>query len=84
MIVPQDNSYAVDIFKDITVVNFTEDEQRQLKTLLFQETGNKNIFYYIKRIYNTIKANFKEYSKIIIIPYIDENNLPHLTIQKIN
>lgn len=84
MIIPQDNDYAVDLFPDITVVGFDENEQKQLKQILFQETGNKHLFYYIKRIYNAIKANFKEFGKIIIIPYIDEKNAPHINIQKLS
>jgi len=83
MVIPQDNNYTVDVFPDITCINFNEDELRELKKILFQETGNKHIFYYIKRVYNTIKANLNDFNKIIIIPYIDENDKPHLNIQKL-
>jgi hypothetical protein len=78
----QDKNFAVDILQDITVINFTEQEQAKLKQILIQETGNSNLFSYINMIYRIIGANFKKPGKFLIIPFINEKNKPHLNIQK--
>jgi hypothetical protein len=78
----QDKNFAVDILQDISVINFTEQEQAKLKQILIQETGNSHLFSYINMIYRIIGANFKKPEKFLIIPFINEKNRPHLNIQK--
>jgi hypothetical protein len=79
---PINKEFVVNILQDVTVINFTIMEQMKLKSYLVEGIGNQHINSYINQIYGYLSANFVNPEKIIIIPFVDDKNRPHLNIQK--
>jgi len=79
----QNKDFAKEIMKDITVINFTEQEAARMKQLLLEETSGAHLFSYINTVYRLIGANFKKPEKFLVIPFVDDKDRPHLNIQKL-
>jgi flagellin-specific chaperone FliS len=80
--IKKDDNFVVEILKDVTGINLSEQEITKLKVVLRYETKG-TLFDSIGDIYALMAANFKSPEKVIIVPFIDGKNMEHLNIQRI-